>query len=92
MSLFTQPLPDSHSEVSDAPEVGCSRQGAEHVIVDGVAVDDCVLGQVPGGNCVLLTVVVIPWTLDVVVIHIFSLVNGGLGLTGLTFNFIQITS
>ena len=87
MSLFTQPLPDSHSEVSDAPEVGCPGQGAEDIIVDGVAMDDSVLGQVPGGNCVLLTIVVISWTLDVVIIHIFSLVNGGLGLKCLTFNF-----
>ena len=85
MFLLTQSLPDFHSEVSDASEVGCPRQGAEDVIVDGVAVDDSVLGQVPGGNCVLLTIVVIPWTLDVVIIHIFSLVNGGLGLTCMSY-------
>ena len=58
--------PDSHGEVSDAPKVCCPRQGAEHVIVDGVAVDHRVLGQVPRGHRVILIVVVVSWVLNVV--------------------------
>ena len=71
--------PDSHGEVSDAPKVCCPRQGAEHVIVDGVTVDHRVLGQVPHGHCVLLIVVVISWIFDVVILYI--LVNRDLGLS-----------
>ena len=56
--------PDSHGEVSDAPEVCGPRQGTEHVIVDGVAVDHRVLGQVPRGHRVIL--IVVSWVVDVV--------------------------
>ena len=73
--MFINSSPDSHGEVPDAPEVGCPRQGAEHVIVDGVAVEHRVLGQVPRGHGALLVVIVISWALSVVIIHTFSLVN-----------------
>ena len=48
--------PDSHGKVPDAAEVGGAGEGAEDVVVDGVAVEDGVLaellpGLVPGGGC-----------------------------------------
>ena len=73
--MFINSPPDSHGEVPDAPEVGCPRQGAEHVIVDGVAVEHRVLGQVPRGHGALLVVIVISRAMGVVIIHTFSLVN-----------------
>ena len=70
--MLTISPPDSHCEVPHTPEVGCPRQGAEHVIVDGVAVEHRVLGQVPRDHGALLIVIVISWTLNVVIIHTLS--------------------
>ena len=57
LKIFVYPThpPDTHGEVPDAAEVGGAGEGAEDVIVDGVAVEDGVLaellpGLVPGGG------------------------------------------
>ena len=70
--------PDSHCKVPDPPEVRCPGQGAEGVIVDGVAVEHRVLSQVPRGRA--LIIVVISGTLGVVSILTFSVLNRGLSL------------